>query len=98
MNANYALLAYMLRKRLTRFVRKVFARKGLPTGNFRLFRPLVSRKTYFRASKDILPVPYDGWSFSSNVLLVKDFLMLEVLLLKEDLAKEVNAERILAPL
>ena len=50
----------------------------------------VSRATYFRASKDILPVPYDGWSFSSNVLLVKDFLMLllEVLLLKEDLANK----------
>ena len=46
--------------------------------------------TYLRASKDILPVPYDGWSFSSNVLLVKDFLMLllEVLLLKEDLANK----------
>jgi len=42
----------------------------------------------FRASKDILPVPYDGWSFSSNVLLVKDFLMLEVLLLKEDLCED----------
>ena len=54
--------------------------------------------TYLRASKDILPVPY-GSSFSSNVLLVKDFLMLllEVLLLEEDLAKEVN-ERFLAPL
>ena len=48
----------------------------------------VSRATYFRASKDILPFPYDGWSFSSNVLLVKDFLMLEVLLLKEDLANK----------
>ena len=48
----------------------------------------VSRATYFRASKDILPFPYNGWSFSSNVLLVKDFLMLEVLLLKEDLANK----------
>ena len=67
-------------------------------GHWTLDTGKVSRKTYFRASKDILPVPYDGWSFSSNVLLVKDFLMLEVLLLKEDLAKEVNAERILAPL
>jgi len=42
------------------------------------------------ASKDILPVSYDGWSFSSNVLLVKDFLMLllEVLLLEEDLCED----------
>ena len=49
------------------------------------------KATYLRASKDILPVPY-GSSFSSNALLVKDFLMLllEVLLLKEDLAKEVK--------
>ena len=56
--------------------------------------------TYLRASKDILPVPYEGCSFSSNVLLVKDFLMLllEVLLLEEDLEKEVNAENILLPL
>ena len=54
------------------------------------------RTTYLRASKDILPVPYEGCSFSSNVLLVKDFLMLllEVLLLDEDLAKEVKAENI----
>ena len=48
------------------------------------------RTTYLRASKDILPVPYEGCSFSSNVLLVKDFLMLllEVLLLDEDLANK----------
>ena len=38
--AIYALFAYASQKRFTRFVRKVFARKGLPTGNFGLFRPL----------------------------------------------------------
>ena len=56
----------------------------------------VWKATYFSASKDILPVSYDGCSFSSNVLLVKDFLMLllEVLLLKEDLEKEVNPEKV----
>ena len=50
--------------------------------------------TYLRASKDILPVPY-GSSFSSNVLLVKDFLMLllEVLLLEEDLTKQLNIRK-----
>jgi len=53
----------------------------------------------FRASKDILPFPYDGWSFSSNVLLVKDFLMLEVLLLKEDLCEDCKlAVDVLDPL
>ena len=45
------------------------------------------KSTYLRASKDILPVLY-GSSFSSNALLVKDFLMLEVLLLEEDLANK----------
>ena len=47
--------------------------------------------TYLRASKDILPVRY-GSSFSPNVLLVKDFLMLllEVLLLEEDLANIIG--------
>ena len=50
--------------------------------------------TDLRASKDMLPVPY-GSSFSSKVLPVKDFLMLllEVLLLKEDLESQVNAEQ-----
>ena len=38
----YALLAYMSRKQFTHFVRKVFARKSLPTGKLRLFRPLGS--------------------------------------------------------
>ena len=46
---------------------------------------LVFKATYLRASKEIFPVPY-GSSFSSNALLVKDFLMLEVLPLEEDLA------------
>jgi len=53
-----------------------------------------------RASKDILPVPY-GSSFSSNVLLVKDFLMLllEVLLLEEDLCEDCKlAVDVLDPL
>ena len=47
--------------------------------------------TDLRASKDMLPVPY-GSSFSSKVLLVKDFLMLllEVLLLEEDLANIIG--------
>ena len=36
----YALLAFMPRKRFTRFVRKVFAHKSVPTGKLRLFRPL----------------------------------------------------------
>ena len=37
----YALLAFMSRKRFTRFVRKVFAHKSVPTGKLRLFRPLL---------------------------------------------------------
>ena len=36
----YALLAHMSRKQFTHFVRKVFARKSLPTGKLRLFRSL----------------------------------------------------------
>jgi len=51
-----------------------------------------------RASKDILPVLY-GSSFSSNALLVKDFLMLEVLLLEEDLCEDCRlAVDVLDPL
>jgi len=51
-----------------------------------------------RASKDILPVLY-GSSFSSNALLVKDFLMLEVLLLEEDLCEDCKlAVDVLDPL
>ena len=37
----YALLAQMSAKKFTHFVRKVFARKILPTGKLGLFRPLV---------------------------------------------------------
>ena len=36
----YALLAYMSRKLFSHSVRKVFARKSLPTGKLRLFRSL----------------------------------------------------------
>jgi len=51
-----------------------------------------------RASKDILPVLY-GSSFSSNALLVKDFLMLEVLPLEEDLCEDCKlAVDVLDPL
>jgi len=51
-----------------------------------------------RASKDILPVLY-GSSFSSNALLVKDFLMLEVLPLEEDLCEDCRlAVDVLDPL
>jgi len=53
-----------------------------------------------RASKDIFPDWY-GSSFSSKVLLVKDFLMLllEVLLLEEDLCEDCKlAVDVLAPL
>ena len=39
----YAFLAFMSRKRFTRFVRKVFAHKSVPTGKLRLFRPLAWR-------------------------------------------------------
>ena len=37
----YVLLAHVSRKEFTHFVRKVFARKSLPTGKLRLFRSLV---------------------------------------------------------
>jgi len=51
-----------------------------------------------RASKEIFPVPY-GSSFSSNALLVKDFLMLEVLPLEEDLCEDCKlAVDVLDPL
>ena len=37
----YALLAQMSPKKFTHFVRKVFARKILPTGKLGFFRPLI---------------------------------------------------------
>ena len=54
----YALLAFMSRKRFTRFVRKVFAHKSVPTGKLRLFRPLQHGIMAIIRIKDVLPAAW----------------------------------------
>ena len=63
----YVLLAHMSRKEFTHFVRKVFARKSLPTGKLRLFRSLQGvPKKFYIALLEIGPHPIWNSIIPSN--------------------------------